>query len=164
MRDLRLQHRRKGRLSGAAAGQTWTGCSRSRPNAWWRRTTPLRSPRDRGNSIRADFGTHWPAAPSPFTSIWMVRSPCATDPTWWVASTATAAREKRRTRSAVEKAGAWKSAKTKSRFPPSPTLPWKSRPLREIPTFPPRRLLLVAVNEKPRRREPPKPKTGQITY
>ena len=81
MRDLRLRHRRKGRLSGAAAGQTWTGCSRSRPNAWWRRTTPLRSPRDRGNSIRADFGTHWPAAPSPFTSIWMVRSPCATDPT-----------------------------------------------------------------------------------
>ena len=33
----------------------------------------------------------------------------------------------RHRKSAVEKAGAWKPAKTKSRFPPAPTLPWKSR-------------------------------------
>ena len=46
-------------------------------------------------------------------------------------------------KSAVEKAGAWKPAKTKSRFPPAPTLPWKSRQRREIPTFPPRRLRLL---------------------
>ncbi len=45
---------------------------------------------------------------------------------------------------AVEKTGAWKPAKTKSRFPPSPTPPWKSRPNREIPTFPPRRRQLRA--------------------
>src|SRR6266566_370330 len=55
-------------------------------------------------------------------------------------------------KSAVEKAGAWKPAKTKSRFPPAPTLPWKSRKLREIPTFPPRRLRFVWENRKPRRR------------
>src|SRR6185437_13737610 len=77
----------------------------------------------------------------------MVPCPCATDRTWWAVSTAMAAREKRQTPSAVEKAGAWKPVKTQSRFPPSPTLPWKSRKPREIPTFPPRRLLFVAVNE-----------------
>ncbi len=55
-------------------------------------------------------------------------------------------------KSAVEKAGAWKPAKTKSRFPPAPTLPWKSRQEREIPTFPPRRLRLVFYPQK-------KPKT-----
>src|SRR5215212_8642090 len=55
-------------------------------------------------------------------------------------------------KSAVEKAGAWKPAKTKSRFSPAPTLPWKSRKIREIPTFPPRRLLYVWENQKPRRR------------
>src|ERR1700704_6386342 len=57
-----------------------------------------------------------------------------------------------KTKSAVEKAGAWKPAKTKSRFPPAPTVPWKSRKLREIPTFPPRRLLHLWQNRKPRRR------------
>src|SRR5438128_5494169 len=47
--------------------------------------------------------------------------------------------------SAVEKAGVWKPVKTKSRFSPAPTLPWKSRQRREIPTFPPRRLRLLAI-------------------
>ena len=42
-------------------------------------------------------------------------------------------------RRAVEKAGVWKPAKTKNRFSPAPTLPWKSRRNGEIPTFPPRR-------------------------
>src|SRR5579863_5427576 len=63
--------------------------------------------------------------------------------------------------SAVEKAGAWKPAKTKSRFPPAPTLPWESRQKREIPTFPPRRLLLLFYpkekqkqNRKPQKRRP----------
>src|SRR5208283_1324978 len=41
----------------------------------------------------------------------------------------------RHPKSAVEKAGAWKPAKTKSRFPPAPTLPWKSRKRHGIPTF-----------------------------
>ena len=59
-------------------------------------------------------------------------------------------------KSAVEKAGAWKPAKTKSRFPPAPTLPWKSRPKREIPTFPPRRLRLLFC---PNRKAKAKPKT-----
>src|ERR1035438_1519821 len=61
--------------------------------------------------------------------------------------------------SAVEKAGAWKPAKTKTRFPPAPTLPWKSRRSSEIPTFPPRRLRLLFYpkgkqrpNRKPKRR------------
>ena len=54
--------------------------------------------------------------------------------------------------SAVEKTGAWKPAKTKSRFPPSPILPWKSRPNREISTFPPRQRLRCTFKrkEKPR--------------
>jgi len=42
--------------------------------------------------------------------------------------------------------------------------PLESRQPREIPTFPPRRLLLVAVNKRPGRLAPPKPETGQITY
>src|SRR3954454_21383568 len=62
-------------------------------------------------------------------------------------------------RSAVEKPELWKPAKTKSRFPPLPTPPWKSRPNREIPTFPPHRLLFVRVNESQRLLTPPKPKT-----
>src|ERR1051326_5327044 len=64
-------------------------------------------------------------------------------------------------KSAVEKAGAWKPSKTTNRFPPAPTLPWKSRRKREIPTFPPRRLRLWLCpkekqrqNPKPRRRRP----------
>src|ERR1043165_4974729 len=64
-------------------------------------------------------------------------------------------------KSAVEKAGAWKPSKTTNRFPPAPTLPWKSRRKREIPTFPPRRLRLLLgpkekqrQNQKPRRRRP----------
>ena len=78
------------------------------------------------------------------------------DPTQWDTSTATETNSVReRPKSAVEKAGAWKPAKTKSRFPPAPTLPWKSRPNREIPTFPPRRLrFLFFLGEKQR----PKPK------
>src|SRR6202521_1550648 len=56
---------------------------------------------------------------------------------------------------ALEKTGAWKPAKTKSRFPPAPTLPWKSRTNREIPTFPPRRLLALSY---PRGKQRPKPK------
>src|ERR1700680_2940796 len=58
-------------------------------------------------------------------------------------------------KSAVEKAGAWKPAKTNSRFPPAPTLPWKSRTNREIPTFPPRRLRLLFY---PKEKQRPKPK------
>src|SRR5689334_22612295 len=64
-------------------------------------------------------------------------------------------------KSAVEKAGAWKPSKTTNRFPPAPTLLWKSRRKREIPTFPPRRLRLLLCpkekqrqNPKPRRRRP----------
>jgi hypothetical protein len=34
------------------------------------------------------------------------------------------------------KGGSMEAGETKSRFPPAPTLPWKSRPNREIPTFP----------------------------
>jgi hypothetical protein len=34
-------------------------------------------------------------------------------------------------------AGRWKAWKTQSRFPTLPTVPWKSRQRREIPTFPP---------------------------
>jgi len=63
-----------------------------------------------------------------------------------------AATEKRR-----GKGGAWKPGKTKSRFPPAPTLPWKSRPNREIPTFPPRRLRLLFC-PKGKQRPKPKPK------
>src|SRR6476469_8024277 len=61
-------------------------------------------------------------------------------------------------RSAVEKAGAWKPAKTKGRFSPAPTLPWKSRKKREIPTFPPRRLRLVFFLREQRK---PKPKPAK---
>src|SRR6266446_572581 len=38
--------------------------------------------------------------------------------------------------------GPWKEWKTKPRFPTLPTVPWKSRLHREIPTFPPPRLAL----------------------
>src|SRR5438309_9756539 len=65
--------------------------------------------------------------------------------------------------SAVEKAEAWKPAKTKSRFPPLPTPPWKSRQPREIPTFPPRRLLFAWAKERLRRLAPPKPKNEKRT-
>src|SRR5450432_1067897 len=80
-------------------------------------------------------------------------------PTWWGASTA---REKSSStqvqKSAVEKAGAWKPAKTKSRFPPAPTLPWKSRQRREIPTFPPRRRRrLRSPRKRPKQRQRPNP-------
>src|SRR4030095_1056128 len=59
-----------------------------------------------------------------------------------------------------------KPAKTKSRFPPAPKLPWKSPPNREIRTFPPRRLRLLLC-PKPKRRPKPKPQRrrpkGRIT-
>jgi transposase len=65
---------------------------------------------------------------------------------WAMDGTARKAKQRR------GKDGAWKPAKTKSRFPPSPTPPWKSRPNREIPTFPPRRrrLRVHAKRRKPR--------------
>src|SRR5713226_9523207 len=37
-------------------------------------------------------------------------------------------------------AGPWKAGKTKPRFPPLSTAPWKSGQLRQISTFPPPRL------------------------
>src|SRR6266699_6946468 len=37
-------------------------------------------------------------------------------------------------------AGPWKAGKTKPRFPPLSTVPWKSGQLRQISTFPPPRL------------------------
>src|ERR1041384_2196788 len=58
-------------------------------------------------------------------------------------------------KSRVEKAGVWKPVKTKSRFPPAPTLPWKSRRRREIPTFPPRRRRLLF--SQPKQKPKPKP-------
>src|ERR1700733_13543069 len=62
-------------------------------------------------------------------------------------------------KSAMEKTGAWKPEKTEPRFPPLPTLPWKSRRQRAIPTFPARRRRFVFSNPKRRRRlTPPKPK------
>src|SRR4029077_10593705 len=77
-------------------------------------------------------------------------------PMWWADSPRTA--NPSTPKSAVEKAGAWKPAKTKPRFPPVPTLPWKSRKPREIPTFPPRRRRFVFSNPRRRRLTPPKPK------
>ena len=77
------------------------------------------------------------------------RSRSASVRTWWGGSTAAGeSLIRREPESAVEKAGAWKPAKTKSRFPPAPTLPWKSRRKREIPTFPPRRRAVVCRQEK----------------
>lgn len=55
--------------------------------------------------------------------------------------------------STVEKARAWEPAKTKSRFPPAPTLPWKSRLHREIPTFPPRRRLRCVFQRKEKQKQ-----------
>jgi hypothetical protein len=85
--------------------------------------------------------------------------------TWQDASPPMAARWRRATKrqSAVEKAGAWKPAKTSGRFSPAPTLPWKSRKLREIPTFPPRRVLSVSQNQEPRRRLTP-PKSNRTSH
>ncbi len=90
--------------------------------------------------------TAWPDARLPFTNIWMGGSRCATDRTWWPAGPMTVPQQNQNR--AVEKAGAWKPAKTKNRFPPSPTLPWKSRPHREIPTFPPRRRRLYIFKKR----------------
>ena len=85
--------------------------------------------------------------------------------TWWAATTRRAKADRAKAKSAVEKAGAWKPGKTKSRFPPAPTLPWKSRRRREIPTFPPRRQRLLLSKEakaktKPRRR----PKAASLCF
>jgi len=61
------------------------------------------------------------------------------------------------------KGGSMEAGENQSRFPPAPTLPWESRPRREIPTFPPRRRrLFVFAKQSPGRLAPPKPKTGQI--
>src|SRR6476469_8664813 len=78
--------------------------------------------------------------------------------TLWDGSTQKGSSSRKQTRSAVEKAGAWKPVETRKRFPPAPPLPWKSRPPREIFTFPPRRLRVVfpKQNPKPRRLTPPK--------
>src|ERR1700687_1953913 len=62
----------------------------------------------------------------------------ATVRTWWGATQPMVGSYKKR--NAVEKAARWKPWKTKSRFPTATTVPWKSRPHREIPTFPPRLL------------------------
>jgi hypothetical protein len=53
------------------------------------------------------------------------------------------------------KDGAWKPAKTKSRFPPLPTRPWESPTKRAIPTFPPRRRRFL-VSKRRGRLAPPK--------
>src|SRR3954452_16899986 len=49
---------------------------------------------------------------------------------------------------AVEKTGPWKPWKTTSRFPTAPTVPWKSRKVGGIPTFPPLRPRLVCLKRK----------------
>src|SRR5690349_11068763 len=100
----------------------------------------------------------------------MGTSPSGSAHTWWGASTV---RERRCStqvqKSAVEKAGVWKPVKTKSRFPPAPTLPWKSREKREIPTFPPRRRgRLSSPRKRLRQKQRPNPTTrrrpsGRIT-
>jgi hypothetical protein len=53
------------------------------------------------------------------------------------------------------KDGAVETAKTESRFSPVPTTPWESRPKREIPTFPPRRVLRSLSRNEKRRLTPP---------
>src|ERR1700730_10250541 len=86
----------------------------------------------------------------------MVKYRSDTGRTCWDASPAMALCYPQRKRSAVEKAGALKPAKTKSRFPPAPTLPWKSSTKREIPTFPPRRRVRLWTRRKrPKQRQRP---------
>jgi hypothetical protein len=65
-----------------------------------------------------------------------------------------------KTKQRVEKAGAWKPAKMKNRFLPPPTLPWKSRRIRQIPTFPLHRPLLTFSNQRSGRLAPPQTETG----
>src|ERR1035438_4483661 len=86
----------------------------------------------------------WPRARK--TTVVSVCTPASLPATFPPRGTSRPPREKlvsATPKSAVEKAGAWKPAKTKSRFPPASTLPWKSRKRRGIPTFPPRRLRLL---------------------
>src|ERR1019366_5438006 len=78
-------------------------------------------------------------------SIWMDGYRFDTDRTWWAATKGTEGRCKER--SAVGKAEPWKRRETKSRFPTAHTVPWKFRQEREIPTFPPRRLLRLQTLE-----------------
>src|SRR5665213_271605 len=89
-------------------------------------------------------------------NIWMVVSRFVMALMWWDASTATALLGKQKPPSAVEKAELWKPAKTKGRFSPLPTDPWKSRQPREIPTFPLRQPLLRVSSERTGRLAPPK--------
>src|SRR5919202_2582567 len=89
---------------------------------------------------------------------------CATARMSWGDSILRGGHSQRRiNRSAVEKTELWKPAKTKSRFPPVPTPPWKSRPNREIPTSPPRRRRSLSLNDNERRLAPPKLKAPKRT-
>src|ERR1700694_5937768 len=95
----------------------------------------------------------------------MKRCRFAMDPTSWDTTTATETNSVReRPKNAVEKAGDWKPAKTKSRFPPAPTLPWKSRKNSEIPTFPQHPPPLIFSNQRTggSRRLKPKPDRSRV--
>ncbi len=53
----------RARRFASAGAAIWTGCFRSKPSAWWRRTTPWRSVTSGGKSRNAVGGIRWPARP-----------------------------------------------------------------------------------------------------
>jgi len=57
-------------------------------------------------------------------------------------------------------AGPWKAWKTKPRFPPLSTVPWKSGPPRRISTFPPPRRFLFPFPQKPKLKKGSRPLRG----
>ena len=57
-------------------------------------------------------------------------------------------------------AGPWKAWKTKPRFPPLSTVPWKSGQPRRISTFPPPRIFLFPFPQKPKLKKGSRPLRG----
>ena len=153
--------RSEGRRSGHAAGGTWTSSSRCRPSGWWTRTTQWRSAAAGGRSTsrawRYSLAKQTVTIHQHLDGTVSIRFGPHVVGRYDAEGGQLATKTQQ---SAVEKAGAWKPAKTKCRFSPAPTLPWKSRRRREIPTFPPRRQRLVPLQSKSQNQNP---KGGGLT-
>ena len=127
------------------ANAIWTGSSRCKPSAWWERTIrwrlrdcrwQLEKSRFRSSLAGCTVTIHEHLDQDRVDPLWSARSRPLRGDREGAPNHAHPS-----PRRAVEKAGPWKPWKTTNRFPTVPTVPWKTRPPRGIPTFPPPRPL-----------------------
>ena len=167
-RSSACRRRRKARHFGGPGRSDLNWIFRCRRSEWWPRTTRWRSGTGCGRSTRRGSATRLAGSTvtihehldetvsiryGPHVVGRFDQRGRKTDPA-------------QRPKSAVEKAGAWKPAKTKSRFPPAPTLPWKSRTKprdSHFPTAPTTASALPKTKAKAKTKTPRRRPKGRIT-